>query len=132
MPPAVTLLNYISSGILWRIFSQTGICAGFSLYIYYSPEGTAKLRWAGGRAAPRLPWQLTQKDGCAQRTGAHARPEPTSIIYLPRVLCLSVCECVCVCACVCVTICVGTLCYSFSFNNQTDSGYETEGLEREG
>ncbi len=28
--------------------------------------------------------------------------------------------------CVCVTICVGTLCYSFSFNNPTDSGDETE------
>jgi hypothetical protein len=55
----------------------------FSVHIqYYSPEGTATLRWAGGRAAPRLAWQLTQKDGCAQRTGAHARPKPTSILYL--------------------------------------------------
>ncbi len=26
----------------------------------------------------------------------------------------------------------GTLCYSFSFNNQTDQGYEREGFEREG
>jgi hypothetical protein len=26
----------------------------------------------------------------------------------------------------------GTLCYSFSFNNQTDQGDATEGLEREG
>ncbi len=26
----------------------------------------------------------------------------------------------------------GTLCYSFSFNNQTDSGDEREGFEREG
>jgi hypothetical protein len=33
MPPAVSLSNYISSGILWRIFRQTGIFAGFSLYI---------------------------------------------------------------------------------------------------
>jgi hypothetical protein len=32
---------------------------------------------------------------------------------------------------VCVTICVGTLCYSFSFSNQTDQGDETEGLQRE-
>jgi hypothetical protein len=40
--------------------------------------------------------------------------------------------CVCVCVCVCVTICVGTLCYSFSFSNQTDQGDETVGLEREG
>ncbi len=29
----------------------------------------------------------------------------------------------------CVTICCGTLCYSFSFNNQTDQGDETEGLD---
>jgi hypothetical protein len=49
-------------------------------------------------------------------------------MFIPRVLCLSVCDSVCVC----VTICVGTLCYSFSFGNQTDSGDETEGLEREG
>ena len=35
MPPAVALLNYISSGILWQIFSQTGIFAGFSLRIIY-------------------------------------------------------------------------------------------------
>jgi hypothetical protein len=49
-------------------------------------------------------------------------------IYLPRVLCLSVCDYVCVC----VTICVGTLYYSFSFSNQTDYGDETEDLEREG
>jgi hypothetical protein len=33
----------------------------------------------GGRAAPRLAWQCDQKDGCAQRTGAHARPKPTSL-----------------------------------------------------
>jgi hypothetical protein len=31
VPPAVALLNYISSGILWRIFCQTGFFAGFSL-----------------------------------------------------------------------------------------------------
>ena len=55
-----------------------------------------------------------------------------SIIYLSRILCLSVCECVCVFVCVCVTVCCGTLCYSFSFNNQTDQRDETEGLEREG
>ncbi len=32
VPPAVALLNYISSGIHWRIFYQTGIFAGFSHY----------------------------------------------------------------------------------------------------
>ena len=35
VPPAVALLNYISCGILQRIFSQTGIFAGFSLRIKY-------------------------------------------------------------------------------------------------
>ncbi len=30
--PAVALLNYISSGIFWRIFYQTGVFAGFSHY----------------------------------------------------------------------------------------------------
>ncbi len=55
---------------------------------------------------------------------ARAAKNPLVIIYLSRVLCL--------CVCVCVTICVGTLCYSFSFSNQTDQGDETEGLEREG
>ena len=34
MPPAVALLNYISSGILLRIFFQTGIFAGFFLHIF--------------------------------------------------------------------------------------------------
>ncbi len=33
MPPAVALSNYVSSGVLWRIFCQTGIFAGFSLHI---------------------------------------------------------------------------------------------------
>jgi hypothetical protein len=33
VPPAVTLLIYISCGILWRIFCQTEIFPGFSLYI---------------------------------------------------------------------------------------------------
>ncbi len=32
----------------------------------------------GGRAAPRFASWWAQKDGCAQRTGAHARPKPTS------------------------------------------------------
>ena len=33
MPPTVSLLNYISSVLLWQIFSQTEIFAGFSLHI---------------------------------------------------------------------------------------------------
>ena len=42
----IALLNYISSGIFGRIFSQTGIFAGFSLFIIILSEGSAKLRWA--------------------------------------------------------------------------------------
>ncbi len=35
---------------------------------------------------------------------------------------------------VCVSVChnCGTLCYSFSFSNQTDQGDKTEGSKREG
>ncbi len=33
VPPAVALLNYTSCGLLWRIFCQTGIFAGFSLSV---------------------------------------------------------------------------------------------------
>ena len=39
-----------------------------------------------GRAAPRLRWQWVKKDGCAQRTGAHARPKPTSFNYILLIL----------------------------------------------
>ncbi len=36
MPPAVALLNFISCGILWRIFGQTGTFRGvFSTYHWY-------------------------------------------------------------------------------------------------
>ncbi len=40
VPPAVALLNYISSGILWWIFCQTGIFAGFSLFISLISQDT--------------------------------------------------------------------------------------------
>ena len=35
MTSAVALLNYISCGMLWRIFPQTAIFAGFSLNIIF-------------------------------------------------------------------------------------------------
>ncbi len=35
MPPAVALSNYTSSCILWQIFCQAGIFAGFTLNIIY-------------------------------------------------------------------------------------------------
>ncbi len=50
MPPAVALPNYISSGILWRIFCQTGIFAGFSLHIMNNAvriSEAAMRRWEG-------------------------------------------------------------------------------------
>ncbi len=90
--------------------------------VFFYLGGAAKLRWAVGRAAPGWVWQRAQKDGCAQRTGAHARPKPTSLsyIYLGYFVCVSVIHN------------FGTLCYSFSFSNQTDQGVEKEGFEREG
>jgi hypothetical protein len=36
VPPAVALINYMRSGIIWRIFSQTEIFAGFFLNIIVS------------------------------------------------------------------------------------------------
>ena len=99
-------------------------------FIFIFLGGAAKLRWAGGRAAPRLAWQCAQKDGCAQRTGAHARSEPTSLsyIHLGSSVCHPVCHPVVLSSC----HSCGTLSYSLCFSNQTDQGDETEGFEREG
>jgi cobalamin synthase len=47
VPPAVALLNFISSGILWRIFCQTGIFAGFSLIIIYVVRSISAAAIAG-------------------------------------------------------------------------------------
>jgi hypothetical protein len=72
----------------------------------------------------RWAWQWAQKDGCTQRTGAHARPKPTSLSYnYMSVIFLSVILSSC-------RSC-GTLSYSLCFSNQTDQGDETEGFERE-
>ncbi len=96
--------------------------------------GSAKLRWAGGGAAPRWAWQRPQKDGCAQCTGAHARLKPTSLsyIHLGSSVCHPVCHPVILSSCHPVCRCCGTLSYSFCFSHQTDQGDETEGFEREG
>jgi hypothetical protein len=84
------------------------------------------MRWAGGgaRSAPFLCVHELKK------TGARTRGQNPLVSYI--YLGYFVCACVCVCVCVCVTICVRTLCYSFSFINQTDQGDEREGLKREG
>jgi hypothetical protein len=49
VPPAVALLNYISCGILWRIFCQTGTFRGvFSTYAsFISLVGSEHLREQG-------------------------------------------------------------------------------------
>jgi hypothetical protein len=47
-PPAVALLNYISCGILWRIFCQTGIVAGFSLHIINNAVRIIEAAMGGG------------------------------------------------------------------------------------
>jgi hypothetical protein len=56
-----------------------------------------------------------------------------SIIYLPRILCLSSCRPV-IFLSSCHPVCrsCGTLSYSLCFSNQTDQGDKTEGLKREG
>ncbi len=68
----------------WRPeFGPEGIhfVSGNSLFFYFGGSSEAAMdRW--GREAPRWAWQWAQKDGCAQRTGAHARPKPTSITYV--------------------------------------------------
>jgi hypothetical protein len=47
VPPAVALLNYVSCGILRRIFSQTGIFAGFSLHISNLAVGISEAAMGG-------------------------------------------------------------------------------------
>ncbi len=55
--------------------------SGISTFIFLVDENeAAKLRWAGARSAP-FGVAMSPKDGCAQRTGANARPKPTSFLY---------------------------------------------------
>ncbi len=66
MPPAVALLNYISCGILWRIFSQTGIFAGFSLRIFNL------YRWYDQRSCDgRVHYIFSLAGPVGDYTGAH-------------------------------------------------------------
>jgi hypothetical protein len=65
VPPTVALLNFKNSGILWRVFCQTRIFAGFSLYIIHRNE----LRWAGDIIFYRVPrssyWVRHSSVGCS-------------------------------------------------------------------
>ncbi len=47
------------------------------LFLFWGEQRSCDWLWA--RSA-LWAWQRTQKDGCAQRTGAHARPKPTSYV----------------------------------------------------
>ncbi len=77
MPPAVALLNYISSGKLWRIFCQTGIFAGFSLRMYHFIAGRIN---AAAMACDIIFFSLAGPVG--DYMGAHT--VIFSIYYLPR------------------------------------------------
>ncbi len=78
---------------------------------------------------------MSLKDGCAQRTGAHARPKPASLsyIYLRYFVCLCVCMCVCVCVCVSQFVSERSailLVLVIKLTKETTD--ETEGLKKEG
>ncbi len=80
-----------------------------------------KLRWAEGVQRPVWRGNAPKKTGVRSARARTRGQNPLVInIYLGYFVCVSVCH-----NC-------GTLCYSLSFNNQTDQGGETEGLEREG
>ncbi len=66
MPPAVVLLNYISSGILWRIFFQTGIFRGvFSIHILFAVSISEAAMDKGVRV-PRSSFRMRRSSvGCS-------------------------------------------------------------------
>jgi hypothetical protein len=47
---------------------------------FFLGGGSSKAAMGGARIAP-LGVAMSPKDGCAQRTGAHARPKPTSTVH---------------------------------------------------
>ena len=64
MPPAVALLHYISSGIIWRIFDKLGYFAGFSLYIINFPVRISEA--AMGGEGDIIFHSLGRKEYCVQ------------------------------------------------------------------
>ena len=79
MPPAVALLNYLSSGILRRIFSQTKIFAGFSLHIINFAVRISEAATDRGNyifRMPRISFKVRRSSvGCsiAQKDAAYLR-----------------------------------------------------------
>jgi hypothetical protein len=71
VPPAVALLNYINSGILWRIFSQTGIFAGFSLHIISNAVRISEAAMGGAGEIILIKKNKTKKVRTYGRTGIY-------------------------------------------------------------
>ncbi len=67
MPPAVALLNYISCGILWRIFSQTGTFVGFFYLSFAGRNSEAVI--GRGHYIFRVPNSLQGCDGWGEGRG---------------------------------------------------------------
>jgi hypothetical protein len=71
VPPAVALLNYISCGILQRIFSQTAIFAGFSLYYINFVERNSE-----ASLAPVANYRLCHRNQCKSWERCDLRCQP--------------------------------------------------------
>ena len=80
MPPAVALLNYTSRGILWQIFCQTGIFAGFSLHIINFAVRISAAAMAGDIIflASLVHWEITLGPILCQdiRMNVYFKPKP--------------------------------------------------------
>ncbi len=76
MPPAVALSTYISSGILWRIFCQTEIFAGFSLYIIINNAVRIREAALGGAGDSILIKKNKTKIRTYGRTGIYRNIDP--------------------------------------------------------
>ncbi len=77
---------YFIASVVQRKEKTLDVGGPSSIYFIYIFGGWIRNSEAatsgGGRAAPRLACQWARKDGCAQRTGAHSRPKPTSLSYI--------------------------------------------------
>jgi len=63
VPPAVSLLNYISCGMLWRIFCQTGTFRGVFSYYHYFVVRISEAAICGEHYIFRVPRSSFIRDG---------------------------------------------------------------------
>ncbi len=78
----VQLSKLQRSSVGCSLAQQKNICPSLGLkedilfleYFFYFWGMQRSCDGRAGRAAPRQAWQCAKKDGCGQRTGAHARP----------------------------------------------------------